>query len=51
MPKKGEAVDTTGVPEEQKKVDLFTLNFGTGYNFAADSLRFSPLTSGFRASP
>jgi len=37
--------------KEKKKVDLFTLNFSTGYNFAADSLRFAPLSSSFRASP
>ncbi len=37
--------------DDTKKVDLFNLNFSTNYNFAADSLKFSPLTSSFRAAP
>jgi hypothetical protein len=40
-----------GSGEQQKKVDLFTLVFGTGYNFAADSLRFAPLSSQLTARP
>jgi len=37
--------------EEETKVDLFTLNFSTGYNFLADSLNWQALSSNFRASP
>ncbi len=37
--------------EIESKSDLFTYNMGTSYNFAADSLNFSPLSSSFRASP
>jgi len=33
---------------EEKKVDLFTLNFSTGYNFKADSLKWSNLSTSFR---
>ena len=40
-----------GRGEEKKKRDLFTLNFSSSYNFAADSLKFSSLRSSFRASP
>ncbi|MFH1862385.1 MAG: LPS assembly protein LptD [bacterium] len=40
-----------GLGENEKKMDLFTLNFSSSYNFAADSLRFAPLSSSFRASP
>jgi hypothetical protein len=40
-----------GSGEEQKKRDLFNLNFSGSYNFALDSLRFSPLSTSFRASP
>ncbi|RJP82321.1 MAG: LPS-assembly protein LptD [Candidatus Zixiibacteriota bacterium] len=40
-----------GSGEEQKKVDLFTLIFATGYNFAADSLRFAPLVTTLTARP
>jgi hypothetical protein len=40
-----------GEEKDKKKIDLFTLNLGTSYNFAADSLNFAPLTSSFRASP
>ena len=36
---------------KEEKIDLFTLNFSTGYNLAADSLKWSPLTTNFRASP
>jgi len=41
----------SGEEKEKKKIDLFTLNFSTGYNFVADSLRFAPLSSSFRATP
>ncbi len=34
--------------EEEKKLDLFTLNFSSNYNFAADSLRMAPLRTSFR---
>lgn len=37
--------------DDTKKIDLFNLNFSTNYNFVADSLKFSPLISSFRASP
>ncbi len=40
-----------GNGEKEKKIDLFNLNFSGGYNFAADSLRMSKLSSSFRASP
>lgn len=33
---------------EEKKLDLFTLNFSTGYNFKADSLKWSNLSTSFR---
>lgn len=36
---------------EEKKVELFRLNFNTGYNFAADSLRWRDLSTSLRASP
>lgn len=37
--------------EKEKKIDLFTLNFSSGYNFAADSLNMRDLSTSFRASP
>ncbi|MBZ0265650.1 hypothetical protein K8I28_13385 [bacterium] len=37
--------------EEEVKTDLFTYNLSTNYNFAADSLKFAPLSSSFRANP
>lgn len=40
-----------GEGEEQKKIDLFNLDFRGGYNFAADSLKFSDLSTTFRANP
>ncbi|MFQ5677110.1 MAG: putative LPS assembly protein LptD, partial [bacterium] len=40
-----------GKGDKEKKIDLFNLNFSSGYNFAADSLKFSNLTTSFRASP
>ena len=36
--------------EVEKKLDLFSLNFGGNYNFAADSLRFSPISTSLRTS-
>ncbi len=36
---------------KEEKIDLFTLNFSTGYNIAADSLKWRPLTTNFRATP
>ena len=41
----------TGSEEKPKKIDLFTLNLSTGYNFEADSLRLSPLVSSLRSQP
>ncbi|MBU1882562.1 LPS assembly protein LptD [bacterium] len=41
----------TGKGEEEKKLDLFNLDFSTSYNIVADSLNFTPLSSSFRASP
>lgn len=43
-------VDEKG-EEKELKTDLFTYTMSTNYNFAADSLRFSPLSSTFRANP
>jgi hypothetical protein len=43
--------DSAASDKDKKKVDLFTLDFSTGYNFAADSLKFYDLHSSFRASP
>ncbi len=37
--------------DEEKKIDLFTLNFNTGYNFKADSLKWGNLNTSFRATP
>lgn len=37
--------------EQEKKFDLFTLNFSSGYNFEADSLRMGGLSSRFNANP
>ena len=37
--------------DEEKKIDLFTLNFNTGYNFKADSLKWGSLNTSFRATP
>ncbi len=41
----------TGIEEKAKKIDLFTLNLSTGYNFRADSLRLSSIVSSFRSRP
>jgi hypothetical protein len=37
--------------EQEKKVDLFNLDFRGGYNFAADSLHLANLSSSLRANP
>lgn len=37
--------------EKEKKFDLFTLNFSSGYNFEAEKFKFSNLSSSFRSSP
>jgi lipopolysaccharide assembly outer membrane protein LptD (OstA) len=37
--------------EEEKKIDLFTLNFSTGYDFEADSLKWRDLITSFRSTP
>lgn len=34
--------------DEVKKLDLMTVNFNTRYNFAADSLRWSPISTSIR---
>ncbi|MFZ5515087.1 MAG: LPS assembly protein LptD [Candidatus Zhuqueibacterota bacterium] len=36
--------------EKEKKFDLFTLNFSSGYDFEEDSLRFSDVSSSFRST-
>jgi len=41
----------TGTEEKMKKINLFTLNLSSGYNFKADSLRLSPIVSSFRSQP
>ncbi|MFQ5650345.1 MAG: putative LPS assembly protein LptD [bacterium] len=40
-----------GKGEKEKKIDLFNLNFSSGYNFAADSLKLRNLATSFRANP
>ncbi|MBS1261555.1 MAG: LPS-assembly protein LptD [Calditrichaeota bacterium] len=37
--------------EVESKMDLFTYNLATSYNFAADSLHFSNLSASLRANP
>ena len=37
--------------DEEKKIDLFRVNFNTGYNFAADSLRMADLNTSFQSKP
>jgi lipopolysaccharide assembly outer membrane protein LptD (OstA) len=37
--------------DKEKKIDLFTLSFSTGYNFDADSINWQNLTSSFRSTP
>ena len=36
--------------DKEKKYELFSLNFSSGYNFEADSLRFSNLSTSFRST-
>jgi lipopolysaccharide assembly outer membrane protein LptD (OstA) len=40
-----------GEGEKEKKINLFNLNFNSGYNFAADSLNWRNLSTSFRANP
>ncbi|MBD3375580.1 hypothetical protein GF406_11140 [candidate division KSB1 bacterium] len=40
-----------GQGEDQKKIDLFTVDFNTGFNFAAEQYKLSNLTSSWRANP
>jgi lipopolysaccharide assembly outer membrane protein LptD (OstA) len=37
--------------DKEKKIDLFTLNFSTAYNFKLDSLNWQNLNTSFRATP
>ncbi|MCI0511729.1 LPS assembly protein LptD [candidate division KSB1 bacterium] len=37
--------------EKEKKFDLFMLDFNSGYNFKADSLKMSPLSASLSANP
>jgi len=37
--------------DKEKKIDLFTLNFSTAYNFKLDSLNWQNLSTNFRATP
>lgn len=41
----GKLIDEDG---KEKKVDLLTMNFSTNYNFEADSLKWSSISSNFR---
>lgn len=41
----------TGPDDKEKKIDLFNLDFSTGYNFAAKEFRLSDLNTSFRANP
>lgn len=41
----------TGPEDKPKKIDLFNLNFSSGYNFAAGAFKFSPLSSSLQANP
>nr|MBC8491100.1 hypothetical protein [Candidatus Neomarinimicrobiota bacterium] len=34
--------------DEEKKIDLFTMNFSTSHNFAADSLQWAPISTSIR---
>lgn len=40
-----------GKGQKEKKINLFNLNFRSGYNFAADSLKLSNLSTALRANP
>ena len=37
--------------EKEKKLDLFTINFSSAYNFEAEKYKFSNLSTSFQASP
>jgi hypothetical protein len=37
--------------DEEKKIDLFTLNFSTGYDFKKDKFHWNNLTSSLRSTP
>lgn len=37
--------------EQEKKLDLFSFDLSSGYNFEVEQFRFSPLTSALRANP
>jgi lipopolysaccharide assembly outer membrane protein LptD (OstA) len=41
-------VDPTDTTDREEKIQLLNLTAGINYNFAADSVRFSPLSLGFR---
>ncbi len=41
-------VDPTDTTEKEKKIQLLNLNAGIGYNFAADSVKFSDLSLSYR---
>ncbi|MEK7727773.1 MAG: putative LPS assembly protein LptD, partial [candidate division KSB1 bacterium] len=41
----------TGPEDKPKKIDLFNLNFSSGYNFAAGAYKFSPLSTTLQANP
>jgi len=41
----------TGPDDKERKIDLFNLNFFTGYNFAAKEFKLSNLSSTFNANP
>jgi lipopolysaccharide export system protein LptA len=40
-----------GNDEEERKIDLFTVNFNTSHDFNRDSLKWSDLATSFRATP
>lgn len=40
-----------GSGNNEKKINLFNLDFSSGYNFAIDSLKFQDLRTTFRATP
>lgn len=40
-----------GEGQKEKKIDLFTLNFSSGYNFAAKSFKWQDLSTRFQANP
>ena len=42
------AVDPTDTTSKEQKIQLLNLDASLNYNFAADSIKFSPLTLGFR---